>query len=81
MISAQAVPASGARTGRATDSGGFGIGWSLLISVAGGLALYAAFPPVGAWPEYVIIMLTVLALAWAVVRSRPRRKGARPETG
>ena len=35
---------------------------------------------VGAWPEYVIIMLTVLALAWAVVRSRPRRKGARPET-
>ena len=32
---------------------------------------------VGAWPEYVIIMLTVLALAWAVVRSRPRRKGAR----
>ena len=36
---------------------------------------------VGAWPEYVIIMLTVLALAWAVVRSRPRRKGARPETG
>ena len=35
---------------------------------------------VGAWPEYVIIMLTVLALAWSVVRSRPRRKGARPET-
>jgi apolipoprotein N-acyltransferase len=29
---------------------------------------------VGAWPEYVIIMLTVLALAWAVVRAlRPRR--------
>ena len=36
---------------------------------------------VGAWPEYVIIMLTVLALAWAVVRAWPRRKGARPETG
>ena len=31
---------------------------------------------VGAWPEYVIIMLTVLALAWATVRSRPRRGGA-----
>ncbi len=28
---------------------------------------------VGAWPEYVIIMLTVLALAWATVRSRFRR--------
>ena len=54
MISAQAVPASGARTGRAADSGGFGIGWALLISVAGGLALYAAFPPVGAWPLAVL---------------------------
>ena len=29
---------------------------------------------VGAWPEYVIIMLTVLALAWAVLRSRRRRQ-------
>jgi apolipoprotein N-acyltransferase len=30
---------------------------------------------VGAWPEYVIIMLTVLALAWAIVRvTRQRRK-------
>jgi apolipoprotein N-acyltransferase len=28
---------------------------------------------VGAWPEYVIILLTVLALAWAVLRSRVRR--------
>ena len=33
---------------------------------------------VGAWPEYVIIMLTVLALAWAVLRSRSRRERARP---
>ena len=32
---------------------------------------------VGAWPEYVIIMLTVLGLAWAIVRPRSRR-GARP---
>jgi apolipoprotein N-acyltransferase len=31
---------------------------------------------VGAWPEYVIIALTVLALAWAV--PRPRRKRAEP---
>jgi len=28
---------------------------------------------VGAWPEYAIVILTVLALAWAVVRPRRRR--------
>jgi hypothetical protein len=29
---------------------------------------------VGAWPEYLIIALTVLALGWAVLRARrPRR--------
>ena len=50
MISAQAVPASGARTGRAGDFGGFAMRWALLISVAGGLALYASFPPLDAWP-------------------------------
>ncbi|MGH3183758.1 MAG: hypothetical protein ACRDOE_17920, partial [Streptosporangiaceae bacterium] len=31
---------------------------------------------VGAWPEYVIIMLTVLALAWAALAGRPRRPRA-----
>ncbi len=53
MISAQAVPsppASGARTGRAGYSAGLRTRWALLLSVAGGLALYAAFPPVDAWP-------------------------------
>ena len=34
---------------------------------------------VGAWPEYVIIMLTVLALGWAVVRSWSGRGRSRPE--
>ena len=34
---------------------------------------------VGAWPEYVIIMLTVLALGWAIVRSFSRRRSGRPE--
>ena len=69
MISAQAVPASGARTGRATDSGGFGIGWALLISVAGGLALYSAFPPVGAWPLAVLgPALLVVALTGRSLR-------------
>jgi apolipoprotein N-acyltransferase len=57
VISARAVPsppAAGARTGRAGDFGGFGTRWALLISVAGGLALYASFPPVGAWPLAVL---------------------------
>jgi len=54
VISARAVPAAGARTGRAADAGVFGTWWALLISVAGGLALYAAFPPVGAWPLAVL---------------------------
>jgi apolipoprotein N-acyltransferase len=34
---------------------------------------------VGAWPEYVLILLTVLALGWAALRSwqqrSPRRRG------
>ena len=69
MISAQAVPAAGARTGRATDAGGFGIGWALLISVAGGLATYAAFPPVGAWPLAVLgPALLVVALTGRSLR-------------
>ena len=72
MISAQAVPsssASGARRGRAGVPGGFGAGWALLISVAGGLALYASFPPVGAWPLAVLgPALLVVALAGRSLR-------------
>ena len=69
MISAQAVPASGARTGRAGDSGGFGRWWALLLSVAGGLALYAAFPPVDAWPLVVLgPALLVMALTGRSLR-------------
>ncbi len=69
MISAQAVPASGARTGRAGDFGGFGAWWALLLSVAGGLALYAAFPPVGAWPLAVLgPALLVIALTGRSLR-------------
>jgi apolipoprotein N-acyltransferase len=39
---------------------------------------------VGAWPEYLIVALTVLALGWAVLRtlrSRRNRPGAEPEPG
>ena len=69
MISAQAVPASGARTGRGGDFGGFGTWWALLLSVAGGLALYASFPPVGAWPLVVLgPALLVVALTGRSLR-------------
>ncbi len=69
MISAQAVPASSARTGRAGDSGGFGPWWALLLSVAGGLALFAAFPPVDAWPLVVLgPALLVMALTGRSLR-------------
>ena len=49
MIS-QAVPASGAKTGRAGAFGGFRTRWALLLCLAGGLAVFASFPPLGAWP-------------------------------
>ena len=70
MISARAVPASGARTGRAGDFGGFRTRWALLISVAGGLALYASFPPVGVWPLAVLgPALLVVALTGRSLRA------------
>ena len=50
MISVQAASATGRGSGRAGCFGGFRTRWALLISVAGGLALFAAFPPVDAWP-------------------------------
>jgi apolipoprotein N-acyltransferase len=69
VISAQAAAASGARTGRAGDAGGFRTRWALLISVAGGLALYASFPPAGIWPLAVLgPALLVLALTGRSLR-------------
>jgi apolipoprotein N-acyltransferase len=50
VISAQAASATGTRSGRTGSFGGFRTRWALLISVIGGLALFAAFPPVDAWP-------------------------------
>jgi apolipoprotein N-acyltransferase len=49
-VISHAVPASGARTGRAAAFGGFRTRWALLLAVAGGLALFAAFPPLDVWP-------------------------------
>ena len=69
VISAQAAAASGARTSRAGDFGGFRTRWALLISVAGGLALYASFPPIDAWPLAVLgPALLVLALTGRSLR-------------
>ena len=70
MISAQADATSGARTGRAGDFAGFRTHWALLISVAGGLALYASFPPIDAWPLAVLgPALLVIALTGRSLRA------------
>jgi len=70
VISAQAVSASGARTGRAGDFAGFRTRWALLISVAGGLAVFASFPPIDAWPLAALgPALLVVALAGRSLRA------------
>jgi len=43
-------PASGARTAAAGTFGGLRTRWALLACVAGGLAVYASFPPLDVWP-------------------------------
>jgi len=69
VISAQAVPASGARTGRNGAFGGFRTRWALLLSAAGGLAVYAAFPPLDLWPLAVLgPALLVVALTGRSLR-------------
>jgi apolipoprotein N-acyltransferase len=72
VISAEAAstsPDAGARPGRAGNFGGFRTRWALLLSVAGGLALFASFPPVDAWPLAVLgPALLVLALAGRSLR-------------
>jgi len=69
VISAEAVPASGARTGRAGAFGGFRTRWALLLSVAGGLAMFASNPPLDAWPLAVLgPALLVVALTGRSLR-------------
>ncbi len=66
------APEAGGRipSGCATDFGGFGRGWALLISVAGGLAVFASFPPLDVWPLAVLgPALLVLALAGRSLRA------------
>jgi len=70
VISAQAAPAAGAKTRGPGAYGGFATRWALLASVAGGLALFAAFPPVNAWPLAVAgPALLVLALTGRSLRA------------
>jgi apolipoprotein N-acyltransferase len=74
VISAQAAPAPAAGAGAATRGpgafGGFATRWALLLSLAGGLALFAAFPPVDAWPLAVAgPALLVLALTGRSLRT------------
>ncbi len=67
-VSAQAVSAA-ARTGRGVGDGGFRLRWALLMSVAGGLAVFASLPPVDAWPLAALgPALLVVALAGRSLR-------------
>ena len=66
---APAVSAVAARTGRGLDFGAFHVGWALLISVAGGMALFASFPPFDVWPLAAVgPALLVVALAGRSLR-------------
>jgi apolipoprotein N-acyltransferase len=70
QVSAQAVPASGATASRAGAFAGFGTRWALLISVAGGVAVFASFPPLEAWPLATLgPALLVLALTGRSLRA------------
>jgi apolipoprotein N-acyltransferase len=61
VISAQAASSADAGREQAGVPGGLATRWALLVSLAGGVALYASTPPVGVWP------LAVLAPALLVV--------------
>jgi apolipoprotein N-acyltransferase len=69
-MSAQAVAASGARTGRTAAFGGFRTRWALLLSLAGGLAVFASFPPLDVWPLAAVgPALLVIALTGRSLRA------------
>jgi apolipoprotein N-acyltransferase len=50
VISAETSAASGRLRRGAGGQPGIALGWALLVALAGGLALAAAFPPAGIWP-------------------------------
>ena len=63
-VPARGAPPTGAATVRAAEFGGIRTRWALLISLLGGVALYASFPPVDAWP-LAVLAPTLLAVALA----------------
>jgi apolipoprotein N-acyltransferase len=70
VISAQAAAASGARTGQVGAFGGFRTRWALLLSAAGGLAVFASSPPLDVWPLAVLgPALLVVALTGRSLRA------------
>jgi apolipoprotein N-acyltransferase len=70
VISEQAAAASGARTGQVGAFGGFRTRWALLLSAAGGLAVFAASPPLDVWPLAVLgPALLVVALTGRSLRA------------
>ena len=70
MISAQAAADSGARTGQVGAFGGFRTRWALLLSAAGGLAVFASSPPLDVWPLAVLgPALLVMALTGRSLRA------------
>ena len=69
MISAQAGPVSGTTANRTDGFAGFAWPWALLISVAGGAAVFASFPPLDLWPLAAVgPALLVIALAGRSLR-------------
>jgi apolipoprotein N-acyltransferase len=70
VISAQAAQQEGVGArGAGVGFGGVGIWWALLLSVAGGAAVFASFPPVDAWPLAAVgPALLVVALAGRSLR-------------
>jgi apolipoprotein N-acyltransferase len=70
VISAQAAADSGARTGQVGAFGGFRTRWALLLSAAGGLAVFASSPPLDVWPlAFAGPGLLVLALVGRSLRA------------
>jgi apolipoprotein N-acyltransferase len=70
VISARAAAASGARTGQVGAFGGFRTRWALLLSAAGGLAVFASSPPLDVWPLAVLgPALLVMALIGRSLRA------------
>jgi len=69
VISAQTGSVSGTIASRGVAFGGFAWPWALLISVAGGIAVFVSFPPLDAWPMAAVgPALLVVALTGRTLR-------------